>query len=365
MQQIFNTGILSTNHFDDFDQMADAAASRWGQRYRKLRGSRESGFARQLNLPSVQVTHIGWRPGIRIETGTPSGSIGFVLQTAGDGRMRENGKTVAADEILIMHSPRDYDLVNPPDTEYLVLAIEKDRVLRHLESLCGERSRQFNEASRLISCANYQRSDIARAFQSYLNLAYEDSGVLASAEQQDAMVDELLDVLLISNAATKTDKRLVQRHQLAERAAAYIRDNMDSHVTLRAMCDHVGVSERSLRQGFIERFGLSPKAYLKHHRLYRLRQLLRGAATGEITVTRAALLSGLTHLGRLSCEYRALFGESPSQTLAQAPEHELSAPAIAMRGKRPSPVQSRASLPISDSLLASGGVASSNATGVL
>jgi hypothetical protein len=53
MNQIFEAGLLSTNEYTDFDNMAGTAASMWGQRYRKLEGAQEYGFAHQLNLPSA------------------------------------------------------------------------------------------------------------------------------------------------------------------------------------------------------------------------------------------------------------------------------------------------------------------------
>ena len=57
MSHIFNSGLLSTNSFHDFNQMAVVAASVWDQRYRKLGKGSEFGFAHQLNLPMAQLTH--------------------------------------------------------------------------------------------------------------------------------------------------------------------------------------------------------------------------------------------------------------------------------------------------------------------
>ena len=316
MGEIFNTGLLSTNKFSDFDEMAITAASVWGQRYRKLEGKEEYGFARQLNLPSAQLTHIGWQSGIRIETGTPPGSIGFVLQMSGHGRMRANGVTLRPDQILMMHAPRDYDLVNPIDTTYLVLAVDKERVRSHMESLWGELPSRFDDISRLLSASQYQQGSIASVFHHQLDLAYRDSDCIDNAQDRELLVDELLDSILLSSELAKPDQRVANRHQLAKIAAEFLHDNIDSNVTLRVMCDYVGVSERSLRQGFIERFGVTPKAYIKHQRLLRLRQKLRRSHPSQTKVTQAALSVGLTHMGRLSCEYRQLFGENPAETLA-------------------------------------------------
>ena len=71
-KKIFDPCLLSKNQFNDFDEMAVVAASAWDQRYRKIGKGPDHGFVRQLNLPSAQLSHIGWRSGLLIETGTPT-----------------------------------------------------------------------------------------------------------------------------------------------------------------------------------------------------------------------------------------------------------------------------------------------------
>ena len=46
------------------------------------------------------------------------------------------------------------------------------------------------------------------------------------------------------------------------------------------------------------------------------RRELRDASPGSTTVTRVATRWGFTELGRFAGEYRAMFGELPSETLA-------------------------------------------------
>jgi len=71
--------------------MAEVAAHAWDQRYRKLGKKSDYGFARQLNMPAAQLSHIGWESGIHIETGTPPGSVGIVQQVSGEKRLRMYG----------------------------------------------------------------------------------------------------------------------------------------------------------------------------------------------------------------------------------------------------------------------------------
>ena len=87
-------------------------------------------------------------------------------------------------------------------------------------------------------------------------------------------------------------------------------------VTLAGLCGAAGVSERRLRQAFYECFGLSPTAYLRIAALNQVRHALVEGPPRRDAVTRAASEFGFWHLSRFAGQYRALFGESPSTTLA-------------------------------------------------
>jgi AraC family ethanolamine operon transcriptional activator len=78
------------------------------------------------------------------------------------------------------------------------------------------------------------------------------------------------------------------------------------------------VSERSLRNAFYDVYTTSPKRYLKIRQLHRARHALRSADDGPATVTTVATFHGFFELGRFAGEYKALFGETPSQTLQKA-----------------------------------------------
>ena len=74
-----------------------------------------------------------------------------------------------------------------------------------------------------------------------------------------------------------------------------------------------GVSLRSLYAGFQDFCDISPMQYLRNVRLERVRaELTAGPVSGG--VASVALRWGFTHMGRFSAEYKAHFGESPSQT---------------------------------------------------
>jgi AraC-like DNA-binding protein len=96
----------------------------------------------------------------------------------------------------------------------------------------------------------------------------------------------------------------------------WIRQHLSQPITLDQLRAAAGVSARTLQEACLAHWGRTPLELVAARRFEAVRSLL---GTGAIdTVTEAAVRCGVSHLGRFSIEYRRLFGESPSDTLARA-----------------------------------------------
>jgi AraC family ethanolamine operon transcriptional activator len=99
-----------------------------------------------------------------------------------------------------------------------------------------------------------------------------------------------------------------------------VEEFLDAHEreipALAELCAIAGAGERTLEYAFREQLGLTPGRYLRLRRLNRVRRELRGADPATTRVTDVAMRWGFWQLGRFATEYRALFGERPSETLA-------------------------------------------------
>jgi AraC-like DNA-binding protein len=77
-----------------------------------------------------------------------------------------------------------------------------------------------------------------------------------------------------------------------------------------------GVSERLVQLASREVFGATPQQWFRLARQNAAyRDLLRGACS---SVTAVCQRWGFEHMGRFARDYRALFGESPRETLLRA-----------------------------------------------
>jgi AraC family transcriptional regulator, ethanolamine operon transcriptional activator len=129
-------------------------------------------------------------------------------------------------------------------------------------------------------------------------------------------------VVRLAGALTlSVGRELPQRSSLRQRgfdrAIEHIRYADLTALDPTTLCAVAGASQRTLEYAFQERLGLSPAAFIRQLRLHALRRELLASRLGESSVTELAYHLGFTQLGRLAGDYRRVFGERPSATLAR------------------------------------------------
>lgn len=96
---------------------------------------------------------------------------------------------------------------------------------------------------------------------------------------------------------------------------AYMREHLAAEVTLFDLSRASGIRVRSLINAFEAVTGLSPMVYLKRLRLSGARQALRHANKRQTRVIDVTTDWGFWHMGHFAATYRAMFGETPSETI--------------------------------------------------
>lgn len=105
-------------------------------------------------------------------------------------------------------------------------------------------------------------------------------------------------------------------HRATRAAKDFIEMHLAEPITVADIAAAAGVSERTLQAAFQSELSTTPTAYVRTRRLERAHaDLADAAATDMVSVTTIAARWGFGHLGRFAAEYKARFGESPSQTL--------------------------------------------------
>jgi AraC-like DNA-binding protein len=112
--------------------------------------------------------------------------------------------------------------------------------------------------------------------------------------------------------------RATRRQRIVRLVDEYLCSNPVRPVYTDDLCRALGVSGSALHEAFQCVFGISPHRYLKLRRMSLVRATLLSPSGPWRSVKAAALSYGFWHLGQFAQDYREIYGELPSATLARS-----------------------------------------------
>lgn len=139
-----------------------------------------------------------------------------------------------------------------------------------------------------------------------------------SMRVRDQYAAILMDLLISNQTHNYSDRIRVGASDISpwhvRKARAIIDRDLAEPLPISALAARVGVSVRSLQNGFKQFLGVTPVEYVRRERLSRLHQALQ-SAEGNPSVTEIMLDSGIANFGRYAHYYKQRYGCSPSETL--------------------------------------------------
>jgi AraC family transcriptional regulator, ethanolamine operon transcriptional activator len=290
-----------------------AASVGWDARYAQLAAGRLRGRAVAVHTASVQVCVEDCSLSVLKRGRAPRGSVTFLVPIGGRDGFRIQGRPVAAGGVVVLFDAEELDYRSAGPAGLVSVSIERAALEGHVRALIGRPLGELRLQGRL-SGLRADGETLSRLGHELAARAAVHPGRLrdpALASQVEARLVKLLFAGLGAPYVAATPRR---GRALAQRAEAWLRQNLAEPPTIATLCGALNAHERTLHEAFREHLGTTPKAYLKTLRLNAARHdLLRGGA--KTRVTDVALDWGFLHFGWFSQDYRRLFGETPSQTL--------------------------------------------------
>lgn len=141
---------------------------------------------------------------------------------------------------------------------------------------------------------------------------------LCEKEHTDVrLLFDLIPRLLLSaiiEALCKAQKPfIVKKQELFTRVKEHIDLTIHKKTSINKLASYAGISERSLRNLFYEKVGVSPKKYISYLQLNMVRKKMKQKHELE-SVKSIAAEFGFMHSGQFAADYKKLFGELPSHT---------------------------------------------------
>ena len=225
-----------------------------------------------------------------------------------------NGRTITPDLMATGHAGAETETVAGSHYRALLFFVPRPEVEIHLTDEGPGPHFLAGETAVVRRTYQWGRSVIRAAEQS--PRVFDDSDHVRTGVRRE-LIDRLGDTLSTTSSFVARDDEVttVNRSRLVRKVQDWAVDHVDEHVYLKDLCRVAQVSERALRNAFQDVLGMSPVAFLSRLRLHRVRKALKRARPGETTVTAEATRWGFWHAGEFSKAYKALFHESPSDTL--------------------------------------------------
>ena len=236
----------------------------------------------------------------------PTGVVSAVVQLAHSGCAAANGLPFATDDVILVGSGGESETVTGPGFKSALFHVPLESAaavpLRRLADLQAGKTRRVADPG----LAGKFRDLAAVILRSW------DEAAQTIAIPQTALQKLMFELLTSPGAADGSSHPSVQIYRAARDVML---DALMETLTVPEIASRVGTSRRTLDQAFDKCVSASPAQFHKLLRLNNARRLLIG---GQHSVSRAAISSGLHHLGRFSNDYRALFGELPSEAARRA-----------------------------------------------
>lgn len=314
--------------FQDF-HVRGASAPEWGQRY--LQTSPGVMRSALLEWSGGGVHAFGKWMSERVvqQGGLPRGQVCLaLLGNAAHELLWAQGREFGAADLLVLQGGQDFEFQRPAGVELLSATFDAETLLQRMDAA------QTPGGLRHVLGGLVRPDPAALAA-----LRRQIRARLAGGQPQGAgaLMEAAIATLAQSTAATP------QRASTAA-AVAIVKECHrialgalhEQPLRIEELCSRLRTSRRTLQNSFHQVAGASPVAYLRNLRLNAVRRQLMSTSADRVSVSDAAMEAGFDHLGHFAGRYKALFGESPSQTIRLASLATASArrPSVRVRPAR-------------------------------
>jgi AraC-like DNA-binding protein len=234
-------------------------------------------------------------------------SVALLASAPGSPNPRNCSQIFGGNRCLLLGPGASLDLYLPQGSNLTIVALPESAV---------DASRSLTGPDAVQDCElDESRSElISRCIDSLEEIRNEASSSAAQRQLRDLL--KPIAALFRDASPPSPEKRVrLQRHIAVIRACEFVDSHLRAPIALVNLCEAAGVSTRALEYGFRDFYDLGPMAYVRNLRLCRVRHDLLDP-TLTPSVSSAARRWSFTHMGQFSHDYRALFGEMPSKTLA-------------------------------------------------
>ncbi|MBN9111998.1 MAG: AraC family transcriptional regulator [Pseudonocardia sp.] len=272
---------------------------------------------------AIGLSYLDYGSTVRIRPQPLSSFVLVQIPLSGRALVRTGGTEIESDPTVasVPDPDADLDMTWEAGNAQLIIRVERAALEEQLERLLGRPpAAPLRLATKLdlttpqarswLSTVQMVRSDLDGPVGLTHPVLRTQAERLLMSQLLAAVPHSASDELLAS-----TDGSAPAVPRVIRRADALIEAHAREPLTVDDIAEAVGLSVRSLQEGFRRHYDTTPTARLREARLAGVRRELADADPTRRTVSQVAADWGFHHLGRFAVAYKERWGESPSETL--------------------------------------------------
>jgi len=275
------------------------------------------GSINAVHTSHIQIAYTSRSNGIFIKGKTPKNAYLFA-SIESEGKIAHNGLSVYVDELVVLNDEDQLDFIVSSAVNDVSIAIDKEFFDAAYEDYFNEPFHYDKVNKRMQLIDNGGSSFRASAKEVLNDLISKNEKIPNDPSFHDKSEYAILQILFQNIDPMKERKQTVESEINANEIRKYIEMNYKNDISIRDLCSINKLSESTLRLGFNNLFGLSPKQYHQAYRLGKVHHAFLQNDRSVATVGSIAYYHGFTHMGRFSSKYKSMFGITPSCTLKES-----------------------------------------------
>ena len=292
--------------FNDLDLFLDRVRG-WDLDFRQVDSGGLCGHMVQLISNDVLITNLRVEQGLHQMGSTPLGFRTFVILGQDCHGFWWRGHQVSNNSLLIFPTSSELQCVSQGDFEAFTISLSHT----YIERLCEKLGIHPVLENEVIHLDQQQLAELRGLTQSSVISHDKPANTITMQKLAQAL-------LICCTADTETISIQNRKRDLAiAKIITHLTNDPAPVSDMSSFCQIARVSERTLQYAFMERYGIPPNVFVKRWKLNSARRLLSQSNPSSHSVAEICTRLGFQHPSQFTQDYKHLFAELPSQTLAR------------------------------------------------
>ncbi|GAB2188408.1 helix-turn-helix domain-containing protein [Sessilibacter sp. MAH1] len=299
--------IWCTHEAGDAEEQAENLRN-WQQQYAQMSSGKFYGCIKEMITPEIHLFHeyTNQRLIQHCNVWPDALWLGF---SADEKHCKINRQEIKTNQLMLRPGDCDFELITPENFNILGIVVRLDVLRTHAAA------QQLLLPENFEDCASktWQDGKVTQLRNRILALI---NPVQKNTNDCFSIIDDILELFSVPDNKITFKVSAKRKKNAFDTVVDLIDSHPEKNFTITELCEKTYMSRRSLQYCIEENVGLSPVKFIKWSKLNRVRKELLKIQSDELTIFEIAQGCGFTHAGQFSKDYKTLFGETPSQTLA-------------------------------------------------